>query len=48
MAIDNVIKMLLQKFDENINTDLQNIENDSKNIQTKTLRDLASNCNKGN
>ena len=48
MVTDNMIKMLLQNLDENINIDLQNTENDSQNTWTKSLRDLASICNKGN
>ena len=38
MATDNVITMQLQYFDENISIDLQNTENDSQNIWTKSLR----------
>ena len=38
MATENVITMLLQNLDKKNNTDIQNSENDSQNIWTKSLR----------
>ena len=38
MATENVITMLLQNLDKKNNIDIQNSENDSQNIWTKSLR----------
>lgn len=37
MATDKMTAILLQNFDENISIELDNTENDSQNICTKSL-----------